>query len=228
MFNELFFCWFDVGTKILREYGYDQSHFSTNYPGSYGVWSPKLTAWTFGTEPFDNYSNNIYNSLSHFLFQEPLEFQRILYAYNDFAAVANNNTGLQAINFSMPILSGDDFLWYFLLDRYVIANPINNYLTEVINALDCENVNIQENKITFTRFGEKAYIMEFAYNSQGLLNTVVVKNYDDNSLIYKISSHNLKYVVYIIIGISLGAIIGLIGFSFYRKRKLAILHKSNR
>ena len=99
-----------------------------------------------------------------------------------------------------------------------MVNPINNYLTEVINALECENVSIDENKISFMRFGEKAYIIEFTYNSRGSLGNVIVKDSDD-SLIYKITSSNLKFVVYIIIGISLGAIVGLIGLSFYRKRR---------
>ncbi len=121
----------------------------------------------------------------------------------------------------MPILSGDDFLWSFILDRYVMVNPINNYLTEVIGVLGCENVSISENKITFMRFGEKAYVMEFTYTSQGSLDTVIVKTSNSN-LIYKITSTNLKFVVYIIIGICSGAIIGLIGFSFYRKRRLTL------
>ena len=227
LFIKLFFRWFDVSTSILRQYGYNQSYFDYHYPNDYNSWNPLLTYWSFGTEPFNNYSNYKFYDLPSFLFWEPLDFQRILYDYNDFAAVINNDTVLQAINLSMPILSGDNFLWRFILDRYVMVNPINNYLTEVINVLECENVSVQENKIAFMRFGEKAFIMEFAYNSQGLLNTVVVKNYDDNSLIYKIASHNLKYVVYIIIGISLGAILGLIGFSFYRKRRLTFLLKSN-
>jgi hypothetical protein len=226
VFIKLFFSWFDVSTSILEQYGYNQSYFSNHYPNQYNQWYPQLTSWPFGTEPFDNYSNYIIHSISSFLFQEPLDFQSILYDYNDFAAVVNNDTALQATNFSMPILNGDDFLWNFILDRYVMVNPINNYLTEAINALECENVSVQENKITFMRFGEKTYIMEFAYNSRGSLDTVIVKN-NDNNLIYKITSTNLKFVVYIIIGISVSAILGLIGFSFYRKRRLNFLLKSN-
>jgi len=224
--NKLFFSWFDVNTSILWQYGYDQSYFFKYYPNMYNQWFAKLTSWPFGTEPFDNYSNYKIHRISSSLFREPLDFQSILYDYNDFAAVVNNDTALQAINLSMPILSGDDFLWYFILDRHVMVNPINNYLTESINALECENVSVQENKITFMRFGEKTYIMELTYFSQGSLDTVIVKN-NDNNLIYKITSTNLKFVVYIIIGISLGAILGLIGFRFYRKRNLTLLFKSN-
>ena len=226
IFIKLFFSWFNVNTSILWQYGYNQSYFISHYPNCYNVWFPKLTSWSFGTEPFDNYSNCRIHDITSFLFREPLDFQSILYDYNDFAAVVNNDTALQAINLSMPILSGDEFLWHFILDRFVMVNPFNNYLTEVINALECENVSVHENKITFMRFGEKAYIMEFTYNSQGSLDTVIVKN-NDNNLIYKITSTNLKFVVYIIIGISSGAILGLIGFSFYRKRRLTFLLKSN-
>ena len=226
MFIKLFFSWFDVNTSILWEYGYDQTYFIDRYSNSYNVWNPQVKSWLFGTEPFDNYSNIRIHEISSSFFQEPLDFQRILYDYNDFATVVSNDTALQAINFSMPILSGDDFLWYFILDRFVMINPINNYLSEVINALECENVSVHENKITFMRFGEKAYIMEFSYNSQGSLDTVIVKN-SDSKLIYKITSTNLKFVVYIIIGICSGAILGLIGFSFYRKRKSTFFLKSN-
>ena len=225
-FIKLFFSWFDVNTSILWRYGYGQSYFLTHYPNDYNYWNPQLKSWPFGTEPFDNYSNCRIHDSSSFLFYKPLDFQSILYDYNDFAAVVNNDTALQAINISMPILSGDDFLWHFILERFVMVNPINNYLTEVINVLECENVSVHENKITFMRFGEKAYIMEFTYNSQGSLDTVIVK-INDSNLIYKITSTNLKFVVYIIIGISLGAILGLIGFSFYRKRRLTFLLKSN-
>jgi hypothetical protein len=226
VFIKLFFSWFDVNTSILWQYGYSQSYFSNHYPNCPKSWYPQLTSWPFGTEPFDNYSNCRIHDIESFLFKEPLDFQNILYDYNDFAAVVNNDTVLQAINISMPILSGDDFLWHFILDRYVMVNPIDNYLTEVINALECENVSVHDNKITFMRFGEKAYIMEFTYNSQGSLDTVIVKNNESN-LIYKITSTNLKFVVYIIIGISSGAILGLIGFSFYRKKRLTFLLKSN-
>jgi len=225
-FIKLFFSWFNINTSILWQYGYGQYYFSSYYPNVYNYWNSKLTSWPFGTEPFDNYSNCRIHDPSSFLFYEPLDFQSILYDYNDFAAVVNNDTALQAINISMPILSGDDFLWHFILDRFVMVNPINNYLTEVINALECENVRVHENKITFMRFGEKAYIMEFTYNSEGSLDIVIVKNSESN-LIYKITSTNLKFVVYIIIGISSGAILGLIGFSFYRKRRLTFLLKSN-
>ncbi len=221
MFNWLFYSWFDVNSSILRENGYGQSYIDYNYPNSYDLWSPVLTFWPFGTEPFDNYSNSIIPSRPPFLFQETLDFQSSLYNYNDFAAVVNNDTALQAINFSMPIFSGDDFLWHYILHRYVMVSPINNYLTGVIDALECENVSVQENKVTFMRYGEKAYIMDFTYNSRGFLDTVVVKD-NNNNLIYKITSSNLKFVVYIIIGISLSAILGLIGFSFYRKRRLKI------
>ncbi|NVM19728.1 MAG: hypothetical protein HWN80_18650 [Candidatus Lokiarchaeota archaeon] len=148
-----------------------------------------------------------------------MDFQSILSDYNDFAAVVNNDTALQAINFSVPILSGDDFLWHFILDRYVMVNPINNYLTEVINMLECENVSVHENKITFMRFGEKAYNVEFTYNSRGSLDTIIVKDNNSN-LIYKITSTNPKFVVFIIIGICSVATLGLISFSFYRKRRL--------
>jgi len=220
-FIKLFFSWFDVNTSILWQYGYGQSYFSNRYPGGYNVWFPQLTSWSFGSEPFDNYSNCRIHDITSSFFREPLDFQSILYDYNDFAAVINNDTALQAINFSMPILSGDDFLWHFILDRFVMVNPIDNYLTEVINALECENVSVSENKITFMRFGEKAYVMEFTYTSQGSLDTVIVKTSNSN-VIYKITSTNLKFVVYIIIGIFSGAIIGLISFSFYRKRKLTL------
>ncbi|KKL62304.1 hypothetical protein LCGC14_2186550 [marine sediment metagenome] len=227
--SKLFFSWFKINTSFLEQYGFGSYYFYDNYPYEYNWgWYPQLAFWPFGTEPFDNYSNYIRPSFSYsyFLFREPLEYQNILDDYNNFAAVVNNDSAMQAINFFMPILNGDDFLWHFILDRYVMVTPINNYLTELINALECVNVSIQENKITFMRFGEKPYIMEFSYNSRGSLDNVIVKNSDDN-LIYKITSSNLKFVVYIIIGISLGAIIGLIGFSFYRKRRLTLLLKSN-
>ncbi|KKL06740.1 hypothetical protein LCGC14_2593000 [marine sediment metagenome] len=225
--SKLFFSWFNINTSFLDQYGYSQSYFYDHYPNEYNWgWYPQLTFWPFGTEPFDNYSNYIHPSSSSFLFREPLDYQSVLYEYNDFAAVVNNDTAMQAMNFSMPILSGDDFLWHFILDRYTMVSPINNYLNELINLLECENVSIRENKIIFMRFGEQPYIMEFTYNSRGSLDNVIVKN-NDYSLIYKITSSNLKFVVYIIIGISLGAIFALIGFSFYRKRRLNSLLKSN-
>ena len=227
IFNLLFYSWFDENGSILSQHGYGDSYIRNNYPNRYIMWYPRLTSWSFGTEPFDNYSNYEEPSMSSFLFREPLEYQTILNDYNDFAAVVNNNTSLQALNFSIPIFSGDEFLWRFILERNVMVNQFNIYLTEVINVLECENVTIQENKIIFMRFGDKAYTMEFTYNSRDVLDNVIIKNNDDD-LIYKITSSNLKFVVYIIIGISVSAILGLIGFSFYRKRRLNSLLKSDR
>ncbi len=226
IFIRLFFRWFDVNTSILQQYGYGGSYIYNNYPNAYDYWVPQLTIWPFGTEPFDNYSNYKFYDRPSFLFRDPLDLQKILYDYRDFAAVVNNDTALSSINFSMPVLSGHEFLWHFILDRYMMVNPIDNYLTEVINALECENISVHENKITFMRFGEKTYIVDFTYNSEGLLDNIIIKN-NDGDLIYKITSSDLKLVVYIIIGISLGAILGLIGFSFYRKRRLTLPLKSD-
>lgn len=223
-FIKLFFSWFDVNSSILWLYGYDQMYFSINYPKGYHLWYPQLTSWSFGTEPFDDYSKRRIHEIDSFLFRELSDFQSTLSDYNDFAAVVNNDTALQAINFSMPILSGDDFLWYFILDRYVMVNPINNYLTEVITELECENVSVHGNIITFMRFGENAYNVEFTYSPQGLLDTIIVRDNNSN-LIYKITSSNLKFVVFIIIGICSGAILGLIGFSFYKKRRLNLVRR---
>lgn len=217
-FFDRFFQWFDIdfySTLSNTCYGYE--YIMDNYPTNYYIWGYDFTFWSFRTEPFDNYSESIMED--SLILRNPSNFKNILDDYNEFAIIINNDTTLQTLNLSLPTLNGDEFLWNLVMHGFTLASPINNYLTEIINALECENVSVNENTLIFSRNGEKDYIVEFIYNSLGKLDTVIVKDYDDK-LIYEINSTYPKFTALIILGIISGVILGLVGFNVYRKKRL--------
>ena len=217
-FFDRFFQWFDIdfySTLSNTFYGYE--YIMDNYPANYSIWNYDFTFWSFRTEPFDNYSESIMEY--SLILRNPSNFKNILDDYNEFAIIINNDTTLQTLNLSLPTLNGDEFLWNLVMHGFTLASPINNYLTEIINALECENVSVNENTLIFSRNGEKDYIVEFIYNSLGKLDTVIVKDYDDK-LIYEINSTYPKFTALIILGIISGVILGLVGFNVYRKKRL--------
>ena len=100
----------------------------------------------------------------------------------------------------------------------VIAKPINNYLLELVDALDCQNTTVQSETLIIYRKGIGNYRLEIRFNEQGFMDALNIKT-ANNELIYNISSWYPKDVALIIGGIIIGGLIGLLSLSIYRKRK---------
>jgi len=203
--------------SILNNNGYNYSYFVANYPGYYIAWSYYYNFWPFGTEPFNNISD--YLSERSYIFKDPSSFTKLLADYNNFTHVVNNDLNLIALNISLDTMDASEFLWRFAINGFTLASPISNYLAELSNMIEWTKVQFTENKIIFNRTGITSYIVEMSYNSNGNLETVTVKD-TDNEIIYEIISIYPKIIVYIIIvSVVTSVSIIFIMINFFLKKK---------
>jgi len=199
----------------LSQNGYGSSYINENYIKYYHVWGYDYQTYYFSSQPLgqnlDYYDN-------FFTFRQPSDFSTAIDDYNNFTSVVNDDPVIQNLNFSLPTVSGDEFLWKYFLNGLIIAKPINNYLLELVDALDCQNVTVQSETLIIYRKGISNYRLEIRFNEQGFMDSLNIKT-ENNELIYNISSWYPKDVALIIGGIIIGGLIGLLSLSIYRKRK---------
>jgi len=224
IFNYFFFQWFNVPfNSLLKPNGYDCEYINGRYPYYNLIWDCELGYWNFTTNSFKNYANytNMNPGPPHkhlFILRDPSNFSRILIDYNDFATVVNNDPTIQAANYSLPLLNGEEFLWQLIVYGLIIADPFSSYLNQIIDGLDCFNASIQENSLIFRISGEKIFIVEITYNNFGIMDTILMKNIQ-NEIFYLITSLYPQNDVYIILGLICGAVLGLIGIQICLKRR---------
>jgi len=224
VFHRFFFRWFNVPyNSLLRPNGYDLEYINGRYPYYTFIWDCKFGHWEFTTNSFKNYADyTLMNpgppNKQFIIFQHPSNFSRILLDYNDFATVVNNDTMIQAANYSLPLLNGEEFLWQLIIYGLIIANPFNSYLNQIINVLDCSNASVQGNSLIFRRSGGDIFIVEITFNNLGIMDTILMKN-TQNEVFYHITSSYPQDVVYVILGVICGAIVGLVGINLYVKSR---------
>ncbi len=204
----------------VSEYGYDYYLFN-NYTNQYQVWGYTFYYWNFTTGEFNVFQNYEYYSemgVFSFIIQNPLDFKKMLVDYNDFAGKINNDTTLQSLNISFPILTGVDLMWQFIIGRLAVATPVKDYLTAMIDVLNCTSAEVQGNTLIFKRRGEQNFNVEVTYNHLGTMEKLVIKNLE-NQKIYEITSFYPKNLVYIILAIIFLTLFGFIIFIIFFKRR---------
>jgi hypothetical protein len=199
---------------IVSNYGYDEAYIDEYYTHSYFVWEYTFQYYSFTTREFDIYRDFQVN-LS-MIMKNPQDLKQMLDDYNDYASKINNNKTLQSLNISFPTLSGDDFIWRFIIGRFAIAHPINDYLTTLERVFDYKNVTIKGNTLIFQKEGVQPYNVEVSYNSQGLIEIFTVKD-SEGYVIYRITSFYPKTVFYIILGIIGLCVLGIVILFYYKK-----------
>lgn len=223
IFHHFFFRWFNVPyDPLLEPNGFDRDYINERYPDRTFIWDCNFGHWNFTTNSFENYANytqmNPGPPLKHIMIlRHPLDFTRILLDYNDFANAVNNNATIQAANYTLPLLNGEEFLWQLILYGLIIADPFSSYLNQIITALDCINASVEGNSLIFRRRGEDIFIVEIAFNHLGIIDTILMQN-THNEVFYHITSSYPQILVYVILGAICGTIVGLVGIHFYLKR----------
>lgn len=200
----------------IHDYGYNHSYITNKFSKRYFVWQTSFVFKSFTINGFSNFSD--YTKENLMILRYPENISKLLDDYNEFAIIVNNDTVLKSLNYSLPVLSGEDFLWHFVLERFQIGAPVYNYLTAFIGILECKNVSIQENTLIIKRNGIKNYTVEATYNDQGSLETFLLKN-SEGYIFYKITSYYPKITVIIIVGISGLSILIITTFFLFNKRK---------
>ena len=181
----------------ISQYGYNYTYVFNNYPTLYEIWDYYYNSWNFTTKEFNVNPDALYEK--SYIFKFPQTLSTLLLDYNDFAGILNNDTNLQSLGNSFPLLNGDDLVWQFIIRGFSIGNPKNDYLTTFINAVGCKNATINGDTLIFKRYGVKNYTVEVKYGDQGLIEHFLVKNLD-GYVFYEITSFYPQTVFYIILG----------------------------
>jgi len=201
----------------ISDYGYNFTFFYTNYPDHYRSWDYSYHYWGFTTKEFDD-NPDTFNERS-FILRYPENLSTLLNDYNNFAGKINNDTTLQLLGYSFPILKGDDLIWQFFTGRFAVAAPISEYLTTLTNTLECKNATNRRNTLIFQNHGLKNYTVEVTYSIEGLIDHVVVKN-SEGYIFYELTSFYPKIIFYLIVGILAIFILGIVTLIIVKKIKL--------
>lgn len=201
----------------ISNYGYDFTYVFNNYPNIYEIWDNVHNYWCFTAKEFDVNPDTLYEN--SYIFKFPQDFSTLLNDYNDFAGILNNDTNLQLLGYSFPLLNGDDLVWQFITRRFAVGNPKSEYLTTFINTIECKNVTIRGNTLVFQRHGEKNYTVEVTYGIEGIISHIVVKN-SEGYIFYEITSFYPKTIFYIILGIIAVFVLGIVVALIIKKNKL--------
>ncbi|MFW9784477.1 MAG: hypothetical protein ACFFFB_19510 [Candidatus Heimdallarchaeota archaeon] len=202
---------------IVSDYGFGNIYINQHYPDYYNVWLYGFYYWFFTTSEFKFRST--FTTERSIIMKDPRAFTQVLNDYNDYAATINQNATLQALNITFPILSGDDLVWQLVLSRFVMSSPVNDFLTELEESLDCTNVIVLGNTLILQKHGEKNYRVEVTYNGRGSLDTFIVKDTEGYAF-YKITSFYPKIILYIILGILAISSVGIVVLVIIRKMRL--------
>ena len=213
VFFQFFYKWIDVSVSGLRQNGYDSSYLNENYPYYYNVWEYEYQRYYFSDQA------HLYRDDDNFfIFRNPSNLSMIFKNYNNFSTTVNSDPTMQSLNISLPVVSGDDFLWHYLINELIIASPINSYLTDLIDSLECQNVTIYNNILLLERKGINSYIVQVEFNDHGLMDSLRIKNLEGDKL-YELTSwypKDVSITIFIFIGVGL---ILLIAWSLYLRRK---------
>ena len=224
IFIQFFFKWFDVPyNSLLKPNGYNDTYITERYPYYYLSWDFEFGYWNFTTQPFKTNSDFFRINPGPppkrvIILQDPSLFSRMLLDYNDFATVVNNDTVIQAANYSLPLVNGEDILWELIKYRLVVASPINSYLNQITNSLNCTNASVQDDSIFLRRYGENIFDVDIKFNSLGIMDAIQMRN-EEGVLFYHIVSSYPRNDVYILFGVFCGIIFGLIGVHIYVKNR---------
>ena len=138
--------------------------------------------------------------------------------FNQFASIINNDTTMQVLGLSLPILTSDDLIWQYFNDFQLIPEDSYGYIQDLVLTLACENITSDKNHLTLHKKGIELYTAEFSFNKFGKVEEVIIRN-SEGDLIFKIISFYPKFPFLIITGISIGSFVILFIVVKWRRNK---------
>lgn len=202
-------------TLLLMSY-LSKDYVDEVYPEEYDVWEALTVKWNFETEEFEESPDEKAYILP--IFKNPKDYDDLLDDYNKWAL--NLTTIMIFLGIEpFPILEGDDFLWLLITSGiFTIARPFNNYLTTLIDKLDCDDAEVKGNTLILERKGEEDYTVEVTFSDQGMQSSLVIKN-DEDRVIYEIIQDNTDMVVLIVSGVVAASVAGILIVLIIRRKK---------
>ncbi|TFG16927.1 MAG: hypothetical protein EU531_04950 [Promethearchaeota archaeon] len=223
LFRSMFFRWFDVDYWTLHTLGYNSSYFDTRYEHWIWIWELDYSQWEFTSEQLDHEPDENYY---RYVILDPLDYQYLLTNYDDFRQVFNDDPDVQALNYSLPLVSGDEFLFYLVLEDMIVASPVSGYLRDLIDVLDCQNVTLAGNTMELRFHGNEDYTLELKFNENGIVDRNVFKTAQGITF-FKITSWYPMDFAPLILILSMVGLIALIGLQVYKWRKRVKFFKNN-
>jgi len=223
LLRRMFFRWFDIDYWTLNTLGYNNSYFDARYENWILTWELDYSQWEFTSEQLDHEPDEGYY---RYVILDPLDYQYLLTSYDDFRQVFNNDPEVQALNYSLPYVSGEEFLFYLVLEDLFVASPVNGYLRDLIDTLDCQNFTVVGTILELKFHGNEDYIVELKFNENGIIDGIEFKT-PKGITFFKITSWYPMNFAPLILILSMVGLIALIGLQVYKWRKKVKFFKNN-
>ncbi|TFG08549.1 MAG: hypothetical protein EU539_01915 [Promethearchaeota archaeon] len=185
----------------------DEKSIDLLFPDKYEAWESIAVRWDYESDQFDEEPDE--DDLIIPIFKDPSDFKEILENYNEWALYTNAtllSLGLKPF----PLLNGDEFIWQLLKEgRLIIASPFKTYLNEVIDELECRDVEVREEGLMIEKEGEEDYKIVVRFNQQGIVSELIVKDIKDR-IIYEIVEDTSDVVFLIVAGIVIASLTAVI------------------
>lgn len=208
----------DVKNLLLNnpiQFQFTEDEINKIYDDDYEAWEALYAKWEFTSDEFEDEPDK--DDYTKPIFKDPKEYEDILNEFNDWALKLNIT--MQAFNTTVPTVTKDNFFWSLIMKGIIVANPIDDYLEELIDVLDISNVKITDNTISIEREGEKDYTVKIIYSSKGTQNSFIIKS--NNKVIYEISrdfSNELALIITVVVLII--SFTGIIFIAIHRHKRI--------
>lgn len=168
------------------------------YDDSYKAWEVLYGKWDFTSDIFEEDADDA--NAYFVVLKNPTDYNDILDNYNEWVATINialqMNPETQGVSFSN--YTADEFFWLLALNHLVVvADPIDDYLNDIIDTLKIKHVEAKSNVLTFDK---SDYTIEISYDSNGMQNNIEIKD-NDGDVIYQISQDISNHIWLIVIPI---------------------------
>lgn len=200
---------------VMNSAGFNETTINENYTNSYNLWYGVRAVWNFTDGTYEEQPS--YNE-GVLVFKNPIDVKTILDDYNIMAAELNVIPSIMVLGYSFPNLTGDDFLWQLTLNGLAVAAPRTQYLIDLINELECENASSSGSTLIFERIGESNYTVEISYGTKGTMISFTVKDVSE-TIIFQLINMNSDWIFYLILGVIIACIVGLVVYVIITKRK---------
>jgi len=192
---------------------YNKSYIDETYNTTYEIGFILIGRWNFTTGEFPD--NASFPNEGLYILKNPLNFKNLLEDYNSFADEVTNDlfTPITLLNYT-----AQDLLFQLFSSQMTIMDPINTYLTEMVNNLSNDNVSSSGNILKLELSGEKNYSVQIAFKNTGLKSSISFQDKDGETF-YKLTTYETEWIVWLIVGIFGVSIICVVGCAIYRHRK---------
>ena len=187
---------------------FSENTLEKKFDDDYYAWYGLKGTWSFSTEEFDEEPDKGLEKMP--VIRDPKDLKKALDEYNELVTGLNNPL-------LIPI-SGDDFIYNLFMGDFAVPNPIDEYLEELVDELDCKDTEAKENKLIMERTGLEDYSLELEFSEIGIVSTLTYLD-SDNEVIYKITSYNTQWIPLTILGICGAVIAGIAVIAIVRVKK---------